>query len=316
MTARITPMGRRAFLRTAAATGLAFRARADKASAGVGPSYRYIDVHTHLGQEWGNRPPLSAVELLAWMDKHEIGKACVMPLVSPESWDHILTTDYVLRETAPHRDRLVPFCALDPRANYHPTFEAKVKHLERYVDAGAKGFGEHKCGVPIDDPRNIEVFAACAELKLPVLFHLDNDRNMDVPGLPGLARVLEAVPNGIFIGHANGWWANISADVTQQQMGEYPGGAVAPGGAIDALMDRFPNLYGDLSAGSGSNAILRDIEFGRAFLVRRADRLLFGTDYLAPGQQVPQLSLYKELDLPGDVRAKIFRENASRLLAL
>jgi hypothetical protein len=50
--------------------------------------------------------------------------------------------------------------------------------------------------------------------------------------------------------------------------------------------------------------------------VRRADRLLFGTDYLQPEQEVPQLELYRSLDLPADVAAKIFRENARALLRL
>ena len=45
--------------------------------------------------------------------------------------------------------------------------------LKKYVDAGAKGFGEHKPGVQIDDPRNMTIYAACGELKLPLLFHLD-----------------------------------------------------------------------------------------------------------------------------------------------
>jgi predicted TIM-barrel fold metal-dependent hydrolase len=170
--------------------------------------------------------------------------------------------------------------------------------------------------VNIDDPRNIEVFAAAAELKLPILFHLDNARNMDAPGLPGLAKVLESVPNGVFIGHANGWWASISGDATQADFGAYPNRKTTPGGAIDALMARFPNLYGDLSAGSGSNAILRDVEFGKEFLKRRADRLLFGTDYLMPGQQVPQLSMYREIELPDDVQEKIFRNNAKKLFGI
>ena len=69
-----------------------------------------------------------------------------------------------------------------------------------------------------------------------------------------------------------------------------------------------------VTAGSGANAISRDIDFGREFVLRRADRLLFGTDYLAPGQQVPQFSLYKELDLPTDVQEKVFRGNARKLL--
>ncbi len=129
-------------------------------------------------------------------------------------------------------------------------------------------------------------------------------------------KVLEAVPNGIFIGHANGWWASISGDATQDDFGAYPNRKTTPGGAIDALMDRFPNIYGDLSAGSGSNAILRDVDFGREFLVRRANRLMFGTDYLMPGQQVPQLSMYKEIELPADARERIFYSNAERVFGI
>jgi hypothetical protein len=44
------------------------------------------------------------------------------------------------------------------------------------------------------------------------------------------------------------------------------------------------------------------------FLIRRADRLMFGTDYLFPGKCVPQLKLLREIDLPPDVQAKIFCE--------
>ena len=66
---------------------------------------------------------------------------------------------------------------------------------------------------------------------------------------------------------------------------------MTPGDAIDTLMNKYPNLYGDLSAGSGANAISRDKKFGRAFLIRCADRLMFGTDFLAPGQPVPQFEI-------------------------
>ena len=81
-------------------------------------------------------------------------------------------------------------------------------------------------------------------------------------------------------------------------------------------MEKYPNLHGDLSAGSGAQSISRDPKFGREFLIRRADRLMFGTDYLAPGQAVPQLTLFRSLDLPADVQAKVFRDNARRLLGL
>ncbi len=279
------------------------------------PSNGYIDIHTHLGQPWGARPALSADALLHWMDRSNIVQAVVMPLISPESYDYPISTDYVLEKTAPHRDRLIPFCSIDPRTP-DLTPKRKVDLLTQYRDAGARGFGEHKAGIPMDDPRNLAVYQACGEVGFPVLFHLDDIRNTDAPGLPALARVLEQVPNVNFIGHANGWWASISGDVTQDELGQYPKKPVALGGAIDALMDRFPNIYGDLSAGSGANAIMRDLEFGREFVIRRADRLLFGTDYLAPAQVVPQVDLYRELDLPAAVQEKVFRGNARKLLGL
>lgn len=277
---------------------------------------KYVDVHTHLGQTWNSTLSLSAEELLRWMDAHEIAQAVVLPLVSPESSSYPLTTDFVLAETAPHRDRLVPFCSVDPRTSYTGGHKGLVAMLSRYVEAGAKGFGEHKPGVKIDDPRNLALYQACAEVKLPVLFHLDNQRNLDAPGLPGLAKVLETVPGTAFIGHGPGWWASIGGAVSQADLDGYPRGEVAPGGAIDALMDKYPNLYGDLSAGSGAGAISRDLKFGREFLIRRADRLMFGTDFLSPGQAVPQFDLFDKLELPEDVRAKISRENARKLLGI
>jgi hypothetical protein len=240
----------------------------------------------------------------------------VLPLISPESSSYPLTTDFVLAETLPHRDRLIPFCSIDPRTSYSGGHQGLVDMLKRFIEAGAKGFGEHKPGVKIDSSQNLALLAACAEVKLPVLVHIDNERNLDGPGLPGLATVLATVPELPVIAHGPGWWASISAGITQADLGGYPRGEVDPGGAIDTLMDKFPNLYGDLSAGSGSNALQRDLKFGRDFLLRRADRLLFGTDFLAPGQDVPQFALLDGFDLPADIQAKIFRDNARRVLKL
>jgi predicted TIM-barrel fold metal-dependent hydrolase len=314
-------VSRRDFCRCAAATtgalaaGLAAHAWADEPAKKFPPG-NYVDMHTHLGQTWNNTKVLDAATLLAWMDTSNIAQAVVLPLISPESSSYPLTTDFVLAETRPHRDRLIPFCSVDPRTSYTGGRNGLLEMLKRYIDQGARGFGEHKPGIPIDDPRNLAIYAACAELKLPLLFHLDDQRNMDHPGLPGLERVLKENPQGTFIGHGPGWWASISGDVTQKDLGGYPKGTVAPGGAIDALMDKYPNLYGDLSAGSGAGAISRDEKFGTEFLIRRADRLMFGTDFLSPGQGVPQLTLFRLLKLPPDVQAKVFRNNARRLLGL
>ena len=306
---------RRSFLQ--AATGLTLSAPwASAETTRAYPPGRYVDIHTHLTHRWGAKPELQVSAMLAWMDQYDMAQAIVLPLISPEAWDHPISTDYVLRHTEDHRDRLIPFCSIDPRTTNMGSYALKLDMLKKYQDAGAKGFGEHKPGVAMDDPRNLELFRACGELGLPVLFHLDNQRNWDEPGLPALERVLKTLPETVFIGHATGFWASISGEVTQEELAAYPKRPVAPGGALDRLLGRYPNLYGDLSAGSGANAIQRDTAFGREFLIRHAGQLLYGTDYLAPGQEVPQLTLFEELDLPDAAQAAIFRDNARRLLAL
>ncbi len=280
------------------------------------PPGKFVDIHTHLGQAWNHTAPLGAKALLEWMDRREIAQAVVLPLVSPESSSFPLTTDFVLAETKPHRDRLIPFCCIDPRTTYSGARHGLKDMLRRYIDRGAKGFGEHKPGVPIDDPRSQEIYAVCGDLKLPIIFHLDEQRNTDTPGLPGLEKMLKAFPETTFIGHGPGWWASIAGDVTPADLGGYPKTKVAPGGAMDRLMDAYSNIYSDLSAGSGAGAFSRDMEFARAFIARRADRLMFGTDYLAPDQEVPQFEVFEKLALPPELQAKIFRDNARRLLAL
>lgn len=312
---------RRQFLKTAAASVAAWRSvpalRASAADPPKFPKGRYVDMHTHLGQTWNTTTPLTAEELLRWMDAQDVAQAIVLPLVSPESSSFLLTTDFVLAQTAPYRDRLIPFCCVDPRTSYNGGLKGLVTMLKRWVDAGARGFGEHKPGVAIDDPRNMQLYAACAEVKIPLLFHLDNQRNTDKPGLLGLAKALAEHPDCRFIAHGPGWWASISGDATQTDLGGYPRAKVAPGGAIDALMEKYPNIFGDLSAGSGAGAISRDLEFGREFLIRRQDRLMFGTDFLAPGQDVPQFELFeKKLELPDDVQRKVFRDNARRIVGI
>jgi predicted TIM-barrel fold metal-dependent hydrolase len=306
-------LNRRSFLSAiAASTAVSRFALGDVAEY---PAGRYFDMHTHLGQTWNSTQALSAEVLLRWMDAHHISQSVVLPLINPEASSYPLTTEFVLAATKPFRDRLIPFCCIDPRTSYGGGHEGLVSMLRAYMDAGAKGFGESKPGIPCDDERNMAIFAACGEVGLPVVFHLDNQRNTDKPGLPGLESVLRNNPNTEFVGHGPGWWASISGDVSQADLGGYPKGKTAAGGAIDRLMEEYPNIHGELSAGSGANSISRDLDFGREFLIRRQDRIMFGTDFLAPEQHVPQFELFEQqLELPPEVQAKIFHGNARRLL--
>ena len=273
-------------------------------------------MHTHIGRTWNGDPPLTADALVRWMDEHRVAKAVVLPLVSPESSSYLNLTERAIEAAKRYPDRLVPFCCIDPRTSYRGGRASLRAMLKEYVEQGAKGFGEHKAGLPIDHPKMRAIYEACEDLSLPVLFHMDDQRGMDAPGLPGLESVLKAFPTVNFIGHGPGFWASISGGVTIPDMGGYPRGPVSPGGALDRLFDGYRNLWGDLSAGSGSGALARDRGFGQQFLIRRADRLLFGTDYLKPGQDVPQFELMASFDLPPEARAKIERGNAAKLLRL
>jgi predicted TIM-barrel fold metal-dependent hydrolase len=250
------------------------------------------------------------------MDEHDVSKAVVLPLVSPESSSYLNLTEQAIEAAKRHPDRLVPFCCIDPRTSYSGGRAGLRAMIKEYVDQGAKGFGEHKAGLLIDHPKMLALYEVCDDLKLPVLFHMDRERGMDAPGLPGLEKVLKTFPRVAFIGHGPGFWASISGDATERDLGGYPRGPVKPAGALDRLFDGYPNLWGDLSAGSGAGALSRDRDFARGFLIRRSARLLFGTDYLRPGQNVPQFELLASFDLPADVRTKIERGNAAHLLDL
>jgi predicted TIM-barrel fold metal-dependent hydrolase len=277
---------------------------------------KFIDMHTHIGTYTNGNKELTARALVDWMDEHDIEKSVVLPLVSPESTTYLQPPDAALKAAREFPDRLIPFCSIDPRAIIRGGVQGLTDIIQKYVAAGARGFGEHKVGLNFDDPLMMRVYEACQNASIPLLFHIDNLRGKDLPGLPRLENAVRSFPKLNFVGHGPGWWASISGGTTQKDLGGYPKGPVKPGGAIDRLMTKYPNIYGDLSAGSGANSISRDLEFGRDFLVRRQDRILFGTDYLQPGQEVPQFQLFANLKLAPPVAAKIFKDNATRLLKL
>ena len=58
----------------------------------------------------------------------------------------------------------------------------------------------------------------------------------------------------------------------------YPSGPIKRGGVTDKLLGDYPNLFGDLAANSGNNAMSRDAEFTADFLKRHQNKLFFGSD--------------------------------------
>jgi hypothetical protein len=140
--------------------------------------------------------------------------------------------------------------------------------------------------------------------------------NYDQVGLPGLERILRRHRDTTFIAHANGWWSEISGTVDPSVAYSYPTGKITPGGRAIELLSRYDNLYADISAGSGYNALTRDPEFGLQFLEQFADRLLFGTDILAAEQELPIIDFIKTAPISRKVYQAITVDNARKLLHL
>lgn len=153
--------------------------------------------------------------------------------------------------------------------------------LLRSVNSGAKGFGELKYPVAADGPEMCRVYDLAAELNVPVLIHFQEISQAAAAGgyntgVKRLGAILKAYPRTQFIGHADAFWANISADYHEEE--SYPTGPIVPGGITDKLLSDFPNLFADTSANSANNALSRDPQFTSAFLKRHQDKLLFGSD--------------------------------------
>ncbi len=158
--------------------------------------------------------------------------------------------------------------------NADPAEPHAIETLSTYLDRGGIGIGEQKFAVAVDSNEMRAVFDLARDRRIPVLLHFEHEKyNL---GIENLSKILEAYPDVNFIGHAQTWWGNISADLDPTVM--YPKGPVKPGGLTDRLLADYPNIYGDLAAGSGLNAMTRDEEFTRGFLDRHADKLIWGSD--------------------------------------
>ena len=85
-------------------------------------------------------------------------------------------------------------------------------------------------------------------------------------------------------------------------------------------MRLYPNLHGDLSAGSGFNAITRDAEFGFRFMEEFQDRLYFGTDIANVPQELPIVEFFKRIKEQNFISQEAFEKiswaNAAKLLGL
>ncbi|HEY0983796.1 amidohydrolase family protein [Schlesneria sp.] len=196
--------------------------------------------------------------------------------------------------------------------------EARAE-IAKYLDLGGIIIGEQKFGLELDSPASQELYALAADYQVPILMHLQHGTyNLGFEKLP---RMLEKFPKTIFIGHAQTWWANIDKNHTNQK-DLYPKGKVTPGGLTDRYLADYPNMFADMSAGSGLNALTRDEEHARGFLDRHQEKILYGSDCddrvgSGPACQGAQtIAAIRKLAPNKEAERKILYENSKKLFKL
>jgi predicted TIM-barrel fold metal-dependent hydrolase len=290
---------------------------------------KIVDTHQHVF--WHGRDDKG---LVADMDKHGIEYAWLLSWEVPPFEDNVsyhgVLNPMNMRADGTHagitlsdllrtRDRfperfVVGYCP-------HPTVGKAPSLLSSAVKVhDVKVCGEWKFRVPFDDPRCLELFHAAGELGLPVVLHLDvpyllkDGKRTYQPSWYGgtmdnLERALQACPETTFVGHAPGFWREISADAATDPA-TYPKGPIVGRGRLYDVFDGYPNLWADLSAGSALYALKRDPAHAAEFLTRYSDRLLFGRDYY--GQALHEF--LQSLPLSQQVAERIYHGNAERLV--
>ena len=284
-----------------------------------------IDIHEHAIPRRGFMDPnmrgetvTTASELVAFMDRDGIDKMCVLPLSSPETFAFVQSNEEAFAACDQYPDRFIKFCHVDPRLERNCLDYDFTPILEYYKSQGAKALGELTCNLWWDDARVRNLLRDCETAGLPVTFHITT-HEFNTYGLIterrllGLERTLQRFPDLQLLGHSAAFWSEVGP-VPEAERNGYPTGKVEDGGALPELMRKCGNLWGDLSAGSGFNAIRRDPEWGYAFIEEFQDRLLMGLDLCNPGN-------FERDHLTGYLRAavedgKISRQAFEKLMGL
>jgi predicted TIM-barrel fold metal-dependent hydrolase len=252
-------------------------------------------------------------------------------------------------------DRFASFGWMDwsgiERADF---IQLSMDRLERLVEHGACGIKFWKdlgltvrdasgALLRIDDERLAPLFDKAAELKIPVMFHTSdpdafftpidrfNERYEELAAHPDWSFYGSQIPKAslleqrdrVFARHPKTTFVAAHLAESSENLGY-----------VAKLLDSNPNLYVDISARTPE--LGRQPYTARKFMLKYADRILFGTDL------IPEVEMYRlyyrflETDdeyfeypshasrqgrwniygifLPEDVLRKVYRENALKLL--
>lgn len=308
--------------------------------------FPFIDIHNH---QFG-MPTQDLTELLKQMDKLNMAVMVNLSGRGRGNTDHLDQSLANVKRTNP--SRLVVFTNTDFTGIDDPDWAGRmVKQLEEDVMKGANGLKVYKSlgmfdtdskgnRIHIDDPRIMPIWKKCGELGIPVLIHSadpkqfwqpidhNNERWLELKLHPRRRHDSDPVswetiiaeqhnlfrnnPGTRFINAHLGWFGS-----DLKKLGE--------------LLETFPNMYTEIGAVIAE--LGRQPRFGREFLIKYQDRVMFGKDSWVPEEYSTYFRVLETaddyfpyhkryhafwrmygLDLPDEVLKKIYYKNALKVI--
>ena len=315
-----------------------------------------IDVHTHIGLRasrpedqggWAVEDPAALVGML-----DEVGVRAVVNLDG--NWGAVLERN-LDRYDRSFPGRIFTFCRLDYELCREPGYGEKLADLvEDSVRRGARGLKIAKTlGLAVEGPDGAllmpddagldPVWARCGELSVPVLIHVADPVTFFRPpdrfneGLVSLERHLDWQFHGGRFPSFHQLIDSLCALVERHSQTQFIGAHVGCYSEnlrfVGEMCDRYPNFHPEISA--RIEQLGRQPYSAREFLVKYQDRVLYGTDGVPdaerhrlyfrfletkdeyfPCRNEPGAWRIHGMHLGPEVLAKIYRDNAVRLLRL
>ena len=326
------------------------------------PRFPVVDAHNHLGPGfsggWDKRP---VAELLAALDE-----AGVETVVDLDVEQRVGLAERMASYGGQHPTRFVHFTGLayDEWAERPDFGEMEAQHLEAAAGLGARGLKVWKpLGlrardpqghvVAVDDERLDPFWAMAARLDLPIVVHVADpmaffdpldERNERWEELhehpdwhfwPPRSEVGDDAGFAAFDEILAAFDRVIGRHPETTFIGAHVGCASEDLAFVSAMLDRHPNYHVDMSARMAE--LGRQPYTARAFFLRYADRILFGTDlgydpemyrvhyrfletmdesFDYSTDETPPQGRWQihGLGLPDDVLRKVYADNARRLI--
>ena len=205
----------------------------------------------------------------------------------------------IVEQAARHSDVLIPFASVDPHDG-----AAAVEALRDLVAVGARGLKLHPSlqGFSPDDPAFSPLYAAAADLGIPIVFH--TGQTGIGAGLPGGRGIKLRYSDPMLLDDVAADHPDLTVIMAHP--------SVPWQDAAISIATHKANVYIDLSGWSPKYFPPQLVRAANGLLKRK---VMFGSDYplIAPDRWLDD---FAALDLKDEVRPLILKQNAIRVLRL